>query len=442
MNVLDIRHKNINKYYIILLTLFIMAILANLLRNTYAAVDKTPVSFSYTGDVQEYITPYTGIYKIETWGAQGGDNASADTGGKGGYSAGEIQLVAGDKLNLYIGGQGSTSNNSHAQGGWNGGGSSGNYSNYAQGGGGGSTDIRINSTDLHSRIIVAGGGGGSGSNHGSNSLINKGGAGGGTLGQDGFKDIQYIGLGGSQTEGGDTGTDSRRDALNGIGSFGAGGGMLAGSNSGKTTGGGGGSGWYGGGAGVYEGGGGGSGWTFTEDGYLNWKNNSTNNESDNWAVDDKYYLANAITIAGNNQIPSPENPNQNTLGRSGDGYAKITPIDIPTPEISSLSKNQGDIAGGETIIISGSGFTEDTEFWFGDIKIDQIELIDSNTVRIITPANSAGTIDIIAKGNGQINTLSKGFTYIAKDEPAKPIENDEPFHNEDILAPNTGYIFK
>ena len=43
----------------------------------------TSWNFDYTGDVQEFVAPYSGKYKLEVWGAQGGD--SAVSGGLGGY---------------------------------------------------------------------------------------------------------------------------------------------------------------------------------------------------------------------------------------------------------------------------------------------------------------------------------------------------------------------
>ena len=44
-------------------------------------------SFSYSGGVQTFIVPYTGLYKLEVWGAQGGTKYSG-IGGKGGHSGG------------------------------------------------------------------------------------------------------------------------------------------------------------------------------------------------------------------------------------------------------------------------------------------------------------------------------------------------------------------
>lgn len=140
--------------------------------------------FSYKGIVQTFVAPYTGVYLLETWGAQGG-GMGAGTGGRGGYSKGSVTLTKGQLLNIYVGGTPSGTNAA----GWNGGGSSNNAS-----GGGGATDMRTSST-LQSRILVAGGGGGGGSQNASET--HSGGHGGGSTGLAGT-----VGNGGTQSVGG------------------------------------------------------------------------------------------------------------------------------------------------------------------------------------------------------------------------------------------------
>ena len=45
------------------------------------------VTYGYASDSQLYTAVQTGYYKIETWGAQGGEYTSAQAAGKGGYSS-------------------------------------------------------------------------------------------------------------------------------------------------------------------------------------------------------------------------------------------------------------------------------------------------------------------------------------------------------------------
>ena len=75
-------------------------------------------AYDYTGNVQTFIAPITGVYKLEVWGAQGADN-----GGYGGYSTGEIELQKDQTLYIYEGGAGSKySGYTPGSGGYNGGG--------------------------------------------------------------------------------------------------------------------------------------------------------------------------------------------------------------------------------------------------------------------------------------------------------------------------------
>jgi len=203
------------------------------------ATSATAQVFDYTGSVQTFTAPGTGTYTIEAWGAQGG---TASGGGLGGYAKGQVDLVAGEMLSIYVGGNT----------GWNGGGSGHGRASDA---GGGASDVRRGGTTLYDRIIVAGGGGGS-----SGGRI--GGSGGGNTGGTGGDGLGTPGTGATQTSGGAGGSNN-----GGSGTFGQGGSNNAGSNSGGAGGGGG---YYGGGAGGNDypsyndyddsGGGGGSGY--------------------------------------------------------------------------------------------------------------------------------------------------------------------------------------
>ena len=133
-------------------------------------------NYSYTGNYQEFEVPITGEYKIELWGAQGGDyenNTESGNGDHGAYVSGNIELKKGTELFVYVG-QGLGSNNTPSFNGTTSSSGGGNP-------GGGATDIRLvkgtwnEINSLRSRIIVAGGGG-------SNEGGDWGGAAGGLIG--------------------------------------------------------------------------------------------------------------------------------------------------------------------------------------------------------------------------------------------------------------------
>ena len=218
--------------------------------------------FRYTGGVQEFVVPQTGVYQLKVWGAQGGGYSGENDGGKGGYSEGTITLQKGDVLYVVVGGTGKDhtgTTNAVVNGGYNGGGDGYDTTDtsgiwYHGAGGGGATHIAkttgVLSTLVNNKtavLIVAGGGGGSAKKTGWDNdgapvdVYLEGGTGGGTSGG---------GTNGGTQDVGGTGYYANS------GSFGEGGSHVG--NSAGTSGGGGG--WYGGGGHITTGAGGGSGY--------------------------------------------------------------------------------------------------------------------------------------------------------------------------------------
>ena len=266
------------------------------------------MNFDYTGSVQTAtLTP--GTYKLECWGAQGGNGSSNGNsninavGGLGGYSVGTITLSKTQKVYIYSGGKGQTKSNtgsySTVNGGFNGGGS--NYTCGSGGSGGGGSDIRIGTDSLYARVIVAGGGSGTG-------WTIKGAAGGGILGLSNYNSSYNS----TQTAGGIAYT-SAYNIMPTAGTFG-----IGGNGSGSSEGGsGGGGGWYGGGGAGYTGGSsGGSGYVYTSA--------TASNYPSGCLLNSTYYLSNAQTIAGNKSFPSPTDSTE--TGHSGNGHVKITKL--------------------------------------------------------------------------------------------------------------------
>ncbi len=179
---------------------------------TYQLSKSTVYNFDYTGDVQTFTAPYTGIYKIECWGAQGGYaiNETKACGGYGGMSSGRKHLIKGRNLYIVIGGQGGNVSN-HSQtgsGGYNGGGKAIGDGATGWGGGGGATHIATVtgllstlSSQISQILIVAGGGGGGGYYDTTGHSPHSGGNGGGTTGDAGYSEADDGGAGGTQISG-------------------------------------------------------------------------------------------------------------------------------------------------------------------------------------------------------------------------------------------------
>ena len=262
------------------------------------------VDFDYTGGEQTFIAPVSGTYKLETWGAIGGnsvaDGVMQSNGGYGGYSIGYVFLNTNDNIYINVGGKGQDGfiNQNDILGGYNGGGIShwDKNDNEASGGGGGATHIATKSgllsslKDFKSSILIVSGGGGGGS------WLYTAGFGGGYVGTSSLNpEHNTESLGGSQ--------------LNGY-SFGVGG---SGIDNTGSPGGGGGGGYYGGYGGTSDGvsGGGGSG-------YIG--NSLLKNKSMYCYNCQESNEENTKTIS---TTCSEETPTEN-CAKKGNGYARIT----------------------------------------------------------------------------------------------------------------------
>jgi len=96
--------------------------------------------FNTSSGIQLWTVPSTGVYTIEAFGAQGGDEDSAGRGGLGARMRGDFELTMGETIRIIVG----------------------QKANMTRNGAGGGTYVFRNATDALP-LIVAGGGGGAGS---------------------------------------------------------------------------------------------------------------------------------------------------------------------------------------------------------------------------------------------------------------------------------------
>ena len=269
-------------------------------------------NFAFSGK-HDAITLLPGTYKLQLWGAAGGESKSDwAKAGPGGYAEGVLTLKSKTSAWVVVGGRGNASQCSApgvdgGGGGYNGGGAS-----YNTGwGGGGGTDIRLLKDDLYNRVIVAGGGGGGALCYYSEitSYKGNGGYGGGETGGaatgDTYLTVTYAGA--TQTSGYKFGVG--QDAYNYY-------------QCGSVPYGGGGGGWYGGYArvvSVYAQGTAGSGGS----GYVN---TSASTKPAGYALTSAdYFLTSPKLIGGNSSMPSTSGATE--TGHQGNGYARITLMD-------------------------------------------------------------------------------------------------------------------
>ena len=355
--------------------------------------------FTYTGSEQTYIVPADGYYKIEAWGAQGG-NVVTYSGGKGAYTSGYIYLNKNEKLYVYVG---SHPEDLQTAGGYNGGGSITSGQQGYGNGGGGATDIRLtggewdNDTGLNSRIMVAAGGG-SGNKRGEGYGEGAGGAGGTIYGGNGYSFNATNGYGygksqgGTQTSGGIYSFTTENGGTYVSGSFGKGGGTETVTIELSQSGGGGG--YYGG---SHCGHGGAAGGSSFISGYAG-VNAIT-------SVSDRTHTNNTLHYSGKYFIDSNMEEDTN----EGNGKAKITYISKEKPERKNKKLNGvryiQDCTNGNSINI-GSHWVELQAIYQGK-NVAKGKTITA--VSNVGTSNGTGTITSIVDGDIDSSQYSDFF---------------------------------
>ena len=100
-----------------------------------------------TQGIQEWTVPSTGTYRIEAYGAQGGNGSGSSTGGLGARMRGDFSLTKGEVIKIMVGQLGTGATNV-----------------LSAGGGGGTFVIKSPYNNTASILVIAGGGGGEAQN--------------------------------------------------------------------------------------------------------------------------------------------------------------------------------------------------------------------------------------------------------------------------------------
>jgi hypothetical protein len=98
-------------------------------------------------------------------------------------------------------------------------------------------------------------------------------------------------------------------------------------------------------------------------------------------------------------------------------------------KLASITPSQGKASGGESVTLTGTGFTDTTQILFGGTPIDagNVFLLDSTTLQVKTPPHDTGLVDVsvVQPGDKPISsTLAAGFLFfndivVTKVEPAE-----------------------
>lgn len=103
----------------------------------------------------------------------------------------------------------------------------------------------------------------------------------------------------------------------------------------------------------------------------------------------------------------------------------------PLPEIDTVSPSSGPVAGGTLVTVSGNSVVGVNDVTFGGVSGTSLTVTSATTLTVMTPAGSAGAVDVVANGTGN-DMIVGGFTFTGGGPAGQFI---------DIGASGTGGLF-
>jgi plastocyanin len=97
------------------------------------------------------------------------------------------------------------------------------------------------------------------------------------------------------------------------------------------------------------------------------------------------------------------------------------------PSISGFSPTSGPTTGGTLVTIEGEEFADDCSVAFGALGSPEVFFVNGQTLRAITPAMPAGTVQVSVTCSGGTDVLD-GFTFVAA-----PAASDIPTASQTML---------
>lgn len=84
------------------------------------------------------------------------------------------------------------------------------------------------------------------------------------------------------------------------------------------------------------------------------------------------------------------------------------------PRVTSVSPSSGSTTGGNTVTITGTGFSSDATVTIGGVAATGVQVAGSTSITVTTPARTtAGQADVAVTTGGRTSTLTNGFSFVA-----------------------------
>lgn len=100
---------------------------------------------------------------------------------------------------------------------------------------------------------------------------------------------------------------------------------------------------------------------------------------------------------------------RNQDGQTGELPRSFRFVDPPT--LTAIAPTSGDVAGGTSVRLTGSGFSEAATVTFGGVESSLVTLVSATELDAVAPAHAAGAVDVVVTVEGAAASLSNAFTY-------------------------------
>ncbi|WP_010408787.1 cadherin-like beta sandwich domain-containing protein, partial [Citromicrobium sp. JLT1363] len=96
-------------------------------------------------------------------------------------------------------------------------------------------------------------------------------------------------------------------------------------------------------------------------------------------------------------------------------YSLYATAAAPIPTITAIAPAQGPASGGTAVSITGMGFLTVSNVTFAGVGADALTVVSDTRIDVTTPANAAGSVDVVVTSPGGAATATDGYRFLSGD---------------------------
>ena len=116
--------------------------------------------------------------------------------------------------------------------------------------------------------------------------------------------------------------------------------------------------------------------------------------------------------------------------------ARLTPLGAA----AVVAPNVGPDTGGTTVVLTGSHYSLATRVEFGSTPATSLKVLSDTSISVVTPAHSAGAVDVHLISDSGERVLAKGFTYIETVVSVMDTAEEVATLPEQTIVPNPDFV--